>query len=167
RLHRRAVHHLDNILGTDGYQVVNRPAVQPSYMSSMEILAGTSSAPNNASMDDPTNAGAMFVTGTMLSNVGFGAANLFRFTLNGNAVGRTIRVGLLMDNLDNASFNPDILRLVLTNGTGATSPEVTTTNLFFNNRQPDWFFFDITGAANGDSFLIQGKAGSLGYATLG
>src|SRR6266852_1050715 len=88
----------DNILGTDGYQVVNRPAVLPAYVSSMAILttvyAGNA---NYASMDDPTNASATFVTGTMEALPPAGVAtNLFRFTLNGNAVGRTIRVGLLV-----------------------------------------------------------------------
>src|SRR6266852_5173779 len=113
----------DNILGTDGYQVVNRPAVLPAYVSSMAILTTVNVGnANYASMDDPTNASATFVTGTMEAHpsVGVAATNLFRFTLNTNAVGRTIRVGLLVDNLDNYSNNA--LSLVLTNdGTGATS----------------------------------------------
>ncbi len=161
----------DNILGTDGYQVVNRPAVLPTYVSSMAILTTTYAGnANYASMDDPTNAPATFVTGTMNAAPRPNTpTNLFRFTLNGKAVGRTIRVGLLVDNLDNASSNALSLTLALTNGTVATSPEVLTGPCcsFFNDRKPDWVFFDITGAANGDAFIIQGKRQSAGFATLG
>src|SRR5712691_4517148 len=114
----------DNILGTDGYQVVNRPAVLPAYVSSMAILTTVNAGnANYASMDDPTNASTTFVTGTMNALPPAGVTtNLFLFTLNGNAVGRTIRVGLLVDNLDNYGYNASSLTLVLTNGTGATSP---------------------------------------------
>ena len=159
----------DNVFGTDGYDMVNRPAVTPSYVGSMAIL--TTTFPGNggyAQIDDPTNLPGLFVTGTMNPNPGVGgSANLFQFTLNANAAGRTIRVGLMVDNLDIAAFNATSLTLVQTSGAGASSGPVATTSSIFNDRIPDWLFFDITGAAAGDTFVIQGVAGVEGTATLG
>jgi hypothetical protein len=159
----------DNILGTDGYQVVNRPAVPPNYVSAMAILSST--YPGNgtyAQIDDPINLPALFTTGTMNPSPGTGAnANLFQFTLNANAVGRSIRVGLLVDNLDIAGLNATSLTLVQTNGAGATNGPIATTSALFNDRIPDWVFFDITGASAGDTFIIRGVGGPNGTATLG
>ena len=159
----------DRVLGTDGYHLVNRPPVLPAYVSQTTIL--TSTYPGNggyALMDDPVAMPGVFITGTMNPHPGPGvSADLFRFTLNTNAVGRTIRVGLLVDNLDIASFNASSLSLVQTNSPGATSGPVATGSAAFNDRIPDWVFFDIAGAAAGDTFIVRGVGGASSTAALG
>ena len=159
----------DNVFGTDGYDLVNLPASPPKYVDTMAIL--TSTYPGNGDyilLDDPANLPALFFTGTMNPFPGVGlSADLFQFTLNSNAAGRTIRVGLLVDNLDIPAFDATSLTLVQTNGAGASSGPVATTSSACNNRIPDWLFFDIKGARAGDSFVVRGVAGAEGSATLG
>jgi hypothetical protein len=159
----------DNIIGTDGYDVVNLPPAQPNYVNTMTIL--TSTYPGNGSyaqMDDPTSPGNTFTTGTLNPAVGTGAsADLFQFSLTGNATNRTIRVGLLVDNLDGANWNATSFYLVQTSGAGVTNGPVATTNSVFNDQIPDWLFFQISGAAAGDTFIVRGVAGINGDATLG
>lgn len=76
-----------NILGTDGYVLVNLPPVTLGYVSAMTIL--TSTYPGNgydAQLDDPNNLPALFTTGTMNPAPGTGtSADLFPFSLTGNA----------------------------------------------------------------------------------
>lgn len=158
----------DNILGTEGYHLVNRPPLWPSYLTSTEIL--TSIFPGisgYASIDDPAAMPALFLTGTMNPNPGTGvSADIFKFTLASPAAGRTIRVALMVDNLNSAGYNSTSLTLVQTNGVGASST-VATTAAALNNRIPDWIVFEITGGAAGDVFIVRGVGGTNGTATLG
>ena len=159
----------DNIFGTDGYFMVNRAPVLPNYVESAAIL--TSTYPGNSlyyQIDDPTNDPERFITGTMNPFPGTGlSADIFQFTLNTNAVGRTIRVGLMVDNLDIAAYNAASLTLVQTSGAGTTNGPIDTTSPVFNDRNPDWVFFDLTGTAAGDTFIVRGTGGINGAATLG
>jgi hypothetical protein len=159
----------NNVLGTDGYHLVNLPATLPSYVGSTAIL--TSTYPGNAnyaSIDDPTKTDSLFLTGTMNPSPESGqAVDLFKFTLNTNAMGRTIRVGLLVDNLDGAGWNAHSLEMVQAYGNEASSGFLLTTSAALNNRLPDWLFFDIVGGTEGDTFIIRGTAGNYGAATLG
>ena len=159
----------NNVFGSDGYHVVNRPAVLPAYVSAMSILTGTFLGnAGYAAMDDPLAVTNTFVTGTMNPFPGLGlAADIISFTLSATPTNRVLRVGLLVDNLDIATFNAQGLQLVQANGGGATSAVVVTTSASFNNRVPDWLFFDITGGVAGDSFVVRGKGGTSGAATLG
>lgn len=158
----------NDALGTDGYSLVNLPAVRPAYLSVSEPTTGF--YPGNESyavLEDPSFVGSTFTTGTWDSTPGGGArADLFRFTLNEAAVGRLIRVGLLVDNLDIASYNGAEWRLVQTVGGSAQSSPVTTTAAEFNNRNPDWVFFDMVGGQPGDTFVVRGLVGEFGHATL-
>ncbi len=159
----------DHVLGTDGYQLVNLPPAKPSYFSTMEPLTGSYSG--NASyafIDDPLNPGATFMTGTQNPAPGAGrSADVFRFTLNAQAVGRLIRVGVLIDHLDNAAYNPASLRLVQTVGGVVGSPSLATASTAFRNRVPDWVFFDIVGGQTGDTFVLRGTGGPNGEVTVG
>jgi hypothetical protein len=158
----------NDALGTDGYELVNLPPVRPAYLSVSEPMTGF--YPGNelyAVMEDPAFVGSTFMTGTWDATPGGGArADLFRFTLNEAAVGRLIRVGLLIDNLDIASFNGAELSLVQTVGGSAQSSPVATTAGEFNNRNPDWVFFDVVGGQPGDTFVVRGLVGEFGNATL-
>lgn len=172
----------DYVLGTDGYFVVNRPAVLPNYVNAMVIITNTYPGnANYAKIDDPTNSGQLFTSGTLNPFPGafttFFATNgdsgpgiyptpaLVQFTLNTNAVGRTIRVGLMLDNLDSTNYNS--VAVWLNGPPNSTSPLVYVDNSLFNDRIPDWAFVDIQGAAAGDIFTIHGLGGFAGAATLG
>jgi hypothetical protein len=159
----------DNIFGTEGYDMVNRAPVLPNYVESATILSST--YPGNGfyyQIDDPTNDPEWFITGTMNPFPGLGlSADIFQFTLNTNAVGRKIRVELMVDNLDIAAYNAASLTLVQTSGAGATNGPIDTTSALFNDRNPDCVFFDLTSASAGDTFIVRGTSGINGAATLG
>ncbi|MBL9173103.1 MAG: LamG domain-containing protein, partial [Verrucomicrobiales bacterium] len=159
----------DQIFGTDGYQFVNRAPAKPFYLASMEAVTG-SYAGNEAYafIDDPENPGTTFMTGTQNPAPGSGqSADVFRFTLNAHAVGRLIRVGVMIDHLDNAAYNPASLRLVQITGGGVPIPSVETSGALYRNRTPDWLFFDITGGQTGDTFVVRGLGGPNGEVTVG
>jgi hypothetical protein len=121
-----------------------------------------------AQIDDPTNPPNLFESGTMNPDVGLGTnVNIYSFTLNSNAVGRQIRVGLMVDNLDISAWNAIALQLIQTTRNKASSTPVATTSALYNDRIPDWIFFDILNAAPGDGFVIRGTGGTNGGATLG
>jgi len=160
----------DNVLGTDGYYLVNLTQVLPGYVSAAGILTSTYLGNDGYyQMDDPTNPPGLFTTGTMNPFPGPGTnADIFQFILNGNAAGRRIRVGLLVDNLDIAAYNAASLTLVRNAGVGGeTNGPIATASAIFNDRNPDWVFFDITDAVAGDTFIIRGAGGIYGAATLG
>ena len=54
----------------------------------------------------------------------------------------TVQLGLMIDNLDGGGFNPSSLKVVQAGGPGA-SAVVDTTGASYNDRIPDWLFFDI------------------------
>lgn len=159
----------DNAYGSDGHQMVNLAEVRPNYVSAMQILTGTYPGnPGYAAIADPDDIFNLFLTGTMNPYPGNGvSADLFRFSVNASAAGRVIRVGLMVDNLDFASFNAASLQLVQVAGGSAASGPVATTSAVLNNQVPDWVFFDLAGAAAGDTFVVRGLGGSEGTATLG
>lgn len=86
-------------------------------------------------------------------------------TLNDLGSGR--RTAGVSKALDNAAFNAASLTLVQTNGVGATNGPLATTAGVFNDWIPDWVFFQIAGAAAGDTFNIRCAGGSAGAATVG
>lgn len=159
----------DNVLGSDGYQLVNVRPAWPSYVASAEVL--TSTYPGNAgyaSIDQPTGIPGVFQTGTLNPYPGTGfSADLFRFTLGPTVVGRTIRVSLLVDNLDNAGFNSASLTLVQTVGGSAAAGQFSNGDPVLNNRKPDWITFEITDGKPGDVFVIRGTGGPNLTASLG
>ena len=161
----------DNVLGTDGWYVEGGQGSfeQPSYISDVSINSST--YPGNgsyASIDNPTTTPGPFPTkitsGTFNPFPGTGQpATLFSFQLAGT-VPATVQIGLMIDNLDGVQFNPSELELLQTNGTAEAT--VITTGSSFNDRIPDWVFFDVAGAA-GDQFAIVSYGGASGAATLG
>jgi hypothetical protein len=71
----------------------------------------------------------------------------------------------MVDNLDIAAFNPSSLQVVQDGGPGA-SAVVDTTGLDYNNRIPDWVYFDIQ-AQPGETYDVVVAGGPNGCACLG
>ncbi len=162
---------LDNnqVLGSDGYHLVNLPPVRPSYVAESTILSSTFAGNGGYSLiDDPGQPGGSFLTGAVNPRPGTGSsANLFSFTLNTSAEGRMIRVGLLVDNLDGVHWNASGISLVQSDNPQSSSGLIPTVVPVLNNRVPDWVFFDITGGKAGDTFVVRAIGGASGTATMG
>ena len=78
----------DNIIGTDGYHVINIPLVWPSYLTSTENLTNTLSLNgDHGSMDQPTGLPGLILTGAIKASPGSGiSADLLRFTFGPTVV---------------------------------------------------------------------------------
>ena len=162
----------NNVLGSDGWYVVGNSGSQmlPSYITS--FVSNDSVYGGNGgyfSIDDPaTTPGpspSTIVTGTL--NPGPGPGNTttdLSFTF-GADVPAIVRIGLMVDNLDIAAFNPAAVQVVQ-NGGSAASPVVDTTGASFNNRIPDWLYFDIQ-AQPGETYDVVVTGGPNGCACLG
>jgi hypothetical protein len=159
----------DNIIGTDGYHVINIPLVWPSYLTSTENLTNTLSLNgDHGSMDQPTGLPGLILTGAIKASPGSEiSADLLRFTFGPTVVGRAVRVALLVDNLDDSGFNARSISLVQTAGGNSVSGPVPTDSAPLNNRTIDWIVFEITGANPGDAFVVRGLGGARGTAALG
>ena len=160
----------NNFYGSDGYAWINNnndgaavgveialTQAAPSYTSDI-FYTGTVGIPNfsgsSSAAQDRLNP-----DGTGLSNVGYGGINygtatgattlqsLFTYTMNRNmSTGETIRVGVVLDNL-----NLDILgadSLTLSAGGVAAASGLNRDGIM------DIFFFDVTGLVSGDKIEI-------------
>jgi hypothetical protein len=161
----------NGILGNDGYWTfgANASTLQPGYISDVVITGSV--YPGNGSyaqIDDPlTTPGpspTKYTSGTLNPFVN-GAYSDFSFTLSGDVPG-LIRIGLMIDNLDIAGYNPSALQIVDTTD-NVTSPPIATTSTEFNDRTPDWVFFDISGASAGEEFSVDVYSGPNGCNCLG
>ncbi len=159
------------VLGTDGYALFGTSRrLVPGYLTS--FVSNASTYPGNSSyakVDDPiTTPGVSpttLISATLNPFPGTNASAVtVSFTTTGTVPG-VIRVGLMEDNLDIAAYNSSAVQL---SGAGATgSPKVSLTGASYNNRVPDWVFFDITGATAGQTFTVTNYGGPNGCACLG
>ena len=155
----------NNIYGTDGYNVVgaNTRVLVPSYVSGFTVT--TSIYPGNsgyATIDDPNSPSSAIVSGT--TNPGSG--DVFTFTTTGSNIPGDIRLGMMIDGLDIAGYNPYSLQVKELNAAQSASPVVATTSSQYNDRQPDWVFFDIKGARAGNQYTVYAQQGANGTATV-
>jgi hypothetical protein len=160
------------ILGTDGYYVPGAQGVtlKPVYASSW--TANSSTYPGNggyAYIDNPTTTpGAhptTLLTGTFNPYIGTNnSTTVLSLTLNGSAP-TEFQVGLMVDNLDVAIYNDYAIKL--SSSISGVGPSVSLTGSAYNNRIPDWVFFDVTGAVAGETISIIPTAGAGTTATLG
>jgi hypothetical protein len=160
------------ILGTDGWYVAGNEGSTdlPTYLTSLipngNVYGGNSSY---ASIDDPaTTPGltpSLIQSGTLNPFPGTGDPTVdLTFTFGAEAPA-VVQLGLMIDNLDGAGFNPDSLQVVEVDGPGA-SAVVNTTAPAYNNQDPDWVLFDIQ-AQPGETYEIIVSGGDNGCACLG
>jgi len=160
------------ILGTDGWYVAgNEGSTElPTYLTSLipngSIYGGNS---NYASIDDPaTTPGltpSLIQSGTLNPFPGTGDPTVDLTFTFGAEVPAVVQLGLMIDNLDSAGFNPDSLQVVEVGGPGV-SAVVNTTAPAYNDRIPDWVLFDIQ-AQPGESYDVIVTGGPNGCACLG
>jgi hypothetical protein len=89
---------------------------------------------------------------------------MISFTLAGT-VPSEIQIGLLVDNTDGTQWND--VAIQLSSSVSGAGPEVSLTSSGYNNDDPDWVFFDVTGGVAGETISVIGYAGSGGHDELG
>jgi fibronectin-binding autotransporter adhesin len=159
-----------NVLGNDGYYVVgaNQRTLLPNYVTnfgtgSNGIYLGNA---GYASIDDPaTTPGSnptTIVSGTTTTPIG---NPVFTFIL-GNNVPAVIRLGVMIDGLDITAYNPGAVFVQQVGNPSVSSPVVATTSGNYNDRNPDWLFFDVVGAEPGSQIGVYGQLGINSDITL-
>ena len=141
-------------VGVDGYSLFGiSPSYTslPSYVATITTLVSPYGGNSNyANIDSPTNtAGPDIGTGTLYVN---GEApghnsNMFTFTLGASNIPANLQIGFMVDNTDTYASN-----IVLTLSDSANSASAV---LADGNRQPDWYYFDITGAAPDTVYTVN------------
>jgi hypothetical protein len=162
----------NEVLGTDGWYVAGNdgstdlPAYLTSLITNSSIYGGNSSY---ASIDNPnTTPGltpSLIQSGTLNPFPGDGSTTIDLTFTFGVIVPSVVQLGLMIDNLDIAAYNPDALQVIQVGGPGASSV-VATTGALYNNRIPDWVFFDIQ-AQPGQTYEVIVTGGTNGCACLG
>ena len=147
--------------GTDGWSlfaIANTYTKLPTYVSAVTNQA-TSYGGNSAYalIDDPTNpSGPDIGSGTWYVNgeASGSSSPMFNFSISSlGAVPSKIVVGILVDNTDVASSGIQVDLAQTTGGSGDSG----LISLAAGNRQPDWYYFDILGATNGDVYTVSMK----------
>ena len=159
----------DNILGTDGFRyITDNPggngandivSLDPSYATVNFLVNNFRGNASYSLIDNP--AGGTLRTGTMNPTaapnnaegafVSFGTID---FTTTA-AIGETVRIGLMVDNLDNVIFNSHFLRL---SSDGVNFDVATTAETDADNQNPDWYYWDVSDFAAGDSIEVFGTS---------
>ena len=111
-------------------------------------------------IDDPaggtTRSGTFNPQGTNVTGEGtevsFGTIDFLTSADTGTS-STTARIGIMVDNLDNQIFNSYNLRLEDVNS-GSTAGIATQAATGIDNRNPDWYYFDVTGFVAGDSIEV-------------
>jgi hypothetical protein len=162
----------NDVLGTDGWYVAGNegsteiPAYLTSLISDGIVFGGDS---GYASIDDPnTTPGltpSLIQSGTLNPFPGTGGTTPDLTFTFGAIVPSVVQLGLMIDNLDIAAYNPDALQVIQVGGPGASSV-VDTTGALYNDRIPDWVFFDIQ-ALPGETYEVIVTGGANGCACLG
>jgi hypothetical protein len=159
-------------LGVDGWFVAgNSGSTQlPSYLTSLipngAVFGGNGSY---ASIDNPaTTPGSTpstLISGTLNPFPGTNQPAVDLTFTFGAVVPGVVQLGLMIDNLDIAAYNPDSMQVIELGGP-ASSPVISTTSAAYNNRDPDWLLFDIQPQAGG-TYEVIGTGGPNGCACLG
>jgi hypothetical protein len=162
----------NDVLGTDGWFVAGDegsteiPAYLTSLISDGIVFGGDS---GYASIDDPnTTPGltpSLIQSGTLNPFPGLGGTTIDLTFTFGAIVPSVVQLGLMIDNLDIAAYNPDALQVIQVGGPGASSV-VDTTGALYNDRVPDWVFFDIQPQP-GETYEVIVTGGTEGCACLG
>ncbi len=143
----------DNILGTDGWFLDHTKSV-PSYVSIIKPGANVNGMSAWGLLDnpsDPSGKDDVIVSAFHDTRAGLGdtTAPLIKWVIKGNHLnGKTLRLGVLSDVMDTGTATYTLEQTV-GGSANATSPA-----LAYNGDSLDVAFFDVTGALEGDTFVI-------------
>jgi predicted GH43/DUF377 family glycosyl hydrolase len=178
----------DQILGSSGY-VLFGPSGQdggkvpltedwasvamtdlPSWIQSWRFAPDAEMArfPGYAEIDHPEQAVLKLTSGALVISGNGEEQALFELTF-GEAPPETVRIGFMVDNMDQGVYNTHSFRLVSDEQT--VGPIVTLAQSGSTNGVPDFYFFDVSRAKKGDKLQFFAQAGpgsviSLGAVTL-
>lgn len=170
----------NNALGSDGWVlaangtggVSNPPRFLPNYITTYNsAAAGTRAlAPNANTVSGIGVTIDLPATGALNLNPGNGSAaswhnnsanagDLFEFTIQNvsSLAGEALRVGLLFDSANTDTTGTQVFRITQTVGGSATA---NSPSLAHAKNGLDVAFFDLTGLANGDRFVVNVDATS-------
>ena len=174
----------DGILGTQGY-VLFGPAGQetgkipvgkewlqnvtrqlPPWVHRLEILAPAEMGrfPGYAVINDPVKTDLSFNSGALILETKEPELPLLKITF-GDGAPPTIRIGLMVDNLDNGTYNTRAF--FAQTGKQKVGPIVTLVQNGSSNGIPDYYFFDVIDAKPGESVTFLAEPGPGGMVTLG
>lgn len=164
----------DNILGTAGYLVFapesgKKRSPAPSYLShlfyahipawvqsveSLSVGAELVSLPNYAKIDHPKNGNKPLQSGALVTKSKEPRQDIpaLRIIL-GSSCPPLIRLGLMLDNLDNPVYNAATIKVV--SGDKELGPLATSLSAQKANNLPDWYFVDVINAQPGESIEIK------------
>jgi hypothetical protein len=80
--------------------------------------------------------------------------DIFTWTVSAD-VPKTVRFGVMVDNLDSVGYSPTAIKATSSLG-GSVGIQLDAAKGF--NKIPDWCFFDITDAVPGEAFTLSGQA---------
>ncbi|PXA03436.1 hypothetical protein DDZ13_12135 [Coraliomargarita sinensis] len=142
---------VDNVLGTDGYQVAAKSA-NPSYGWIIRRSPGYNHASSWGLWDDPDNASGSdnLSAGVFYDPNANGQVDVFELVIEGDElVGKTLRVGILYGVMVNGTSTFTVTQTV------GGNQMVTTPSLTHDATSLNAAFFNITGAVEGDTFRIS------------
>jgi hypothetical protein len=152
---------LDNILGTDGYEVAGKVS-NPSYAWITNLAPNRNGGPWGL-WDDPANpSGNDTLAATIYHDSTRDTVDAFEIVIHGNALaGKTLRVGILYGVTVNSSST-----FTVTQTTGGNQ-KVTTPALSHDGAALNAAFFNITGVVDGDTFLVSSTLSGAGPEQVG
>ena len=165
----------NNVFGSDGYYLFGlSSSKQPSYIQAWTPTASV--YPGNSAysiIDNPlTTPGASPTTeqsGTANPTPGTNVGSsilIFKMGVASGSLPFRLRVGVMIDNVGGSTYNASSLRIFQVGGTG-DSGQLSLGAALYNDKNPDWVFFDITGAQVNDTYELEAFGGALGIATVG
>lgn len=143
----------DNILGTDGWYLHFTKSV-PAFVSITKTSPNTNGHPEWGVLDNPKNPSGkddVFLAAFHDANVGVDepSAPLIKLEIKGNElVGKTLRLGVLHDVVGDGTATYTLKQTV------GGSAVATTPVLPHDGASLDVSFFDISGAVDGDTFVV-------------
>ena len=124
--------------------------VLPAFIDSIEITGNEYYAIQDTWLTVPGHPDLFLITGGLKTNhTSYKANEVLKFRLI-NDVPDIFRLGIMTDNLD-YFFSPG-RQIMVTNSSSANSGPV---HLAGSNRYPDWYFFDILNARQGDIISVK------------
>ena len=147
----------NNILGTDGWHVAYNNISNPGYAATTTFTSNRVISTNNGLMDNPNAAAGPTVADTIGTGIVFnsGGDDVFRIEITTNdLVGMTLRLGVLYDG-GRIPNDVGTGTFALTQIAGSGSGTATTSTLSYDGLSLDVAFFDITGAVDGDVFVVS------------